>query len=375
MKILHFSDLHLETSFASNTMPRQVASACRMRLQKTLLHILDLAVELEADAITIAGDLFEADRVSRDTAQFLSNCFRQLAPIPILIAPGNHDYYSPISAYARYEWPDNVHIFTEPHFRDFALDDETVVWGIAHTSPSERANLLKDFRVPDSHATHILLMHGSEIGEYIENRAAHAPFQVKDIRAAGFAFGLLGHYHGARILQYGKPIAVYPGSPQPLGFGEEGDHGVAILNMQDDFIECECINTATQSFATMTYTLPEELADSHSLAEDIISKAPARTAEAHFLRLHLSGEQRRDFHVDLDYLSQYLSNYYEYVKIVDYRRSATDLNQLSQEPTVRGAFIRTLQEMMTDEKEDQELIRLALDYGLAAFEGEDILTR
>lgn len=371
MKILHFADLHLDTAFTGSGMAPETARGCRMRLRKTLNHLLDLALENNVDVITIGGDLFEGDRVRRDTIQFLSGCFAQMAPIPILLAPGNHDYYSPISPYARHNWPENVTIFKKPFPAPFDVSDETTIWGIGHTSPSERKNLIENFKVPQDDRLHILLMHGSEIGKYVENRAAHAPFHLQDIEEAGFGFGLLGHYHSARVLETDRPIAVYPGSSQPLGFGEEGDHSVALLTIQPDFIECECIDIASQAFITLDVS-PQETTDMHDLAEDIVTSVDKRAADANFLRLRLSGIQNKDLHIDLDYLKEFLLNYFEHIIIKNNMRTSFDITELAQEQTVRGAFVRKLQEMLTENQDDQELARLALQYGLDAFEGDEL---
>lgn len=372
MKVLHFSDLHLDMAFTGSGMPPEVARGCRMRLRKTLHHIMDLAVEQKIELITIGGDLFEGDRVSRDTISFLTGCFEQMAPMPILIAPGNHDYYSPVSPYIRHNWPENVRIFKKPVPEPFEINSHVTFWGIAHNSPSVRKNLIENFKTPQDEKLHILLMHGSEVGKYVENRAAHAPFHLQDVEEAGFGFALLGHYHGARILDTNKPIAVYPGSPQPLGFGDDGEHGVAILSIQPDFIECECLDLTSQAFISLNIT-PNESTDTHNLAEEIVTTAGKRAAEANFLRLQLSGIQNSDVHIDLEYLKEFLLNYFEYVTIQNSMRSTKDIDELSQEPTVRGAFVRKLQQMLSDSTDDHELIHLALKYGLDAFEGEDLV--
>lgn len=371
MKLLHFSDVHLDMGFARTSMPLEVARGCRLRLRKTLLHLLDLAVEKEVNAVTIAGDLFEGDRASRDTIQFLTKGFEQLHPIPIFIAPGNHDYYSPLSPYARATWPDNVTIFNSPSPSPVDLGDGVTLWGIAHSSPAERKNLIENFRVPDDDRTHILLMHGSETGRYVENRAAHAPFHIQDIENAGLTFALLGHYHTTKILELNKPLGVYPGSPQPLAFGEEGGHAAVLLDISAKYLDCKPIQISTQAFITVNFTLPPG-EDAHGIAEAIVSAAGKRASEANFLKLHLSGLQGRGTSLDTDYLKGFLLDYFDHVIIVDAMRSAADLEELAREQTVRGAFVRRLQEMLADSQDDAELIHLALKYGLDAFEGEEI---
>ncbi len=372
MKILHFSDLHLNMPFTGSQFPPEVAGKCRTRLRKTLLELLNLAASEEVDAVTIGGDLFEADRLTRDTVEFLLNSLEQLSPIPIFIAPGNHDYYSPASIYARYAWPENVYIFKQNRFKPIELNADIVLWGYAHTAPDERENPFRDFKVPSNNKINIALLHGSEVGSFIENRAAHAPFQAHDIVLSGFDFALLGHYHNTSVLKVNKKIGLYPGSPQPLSFGENAEHGAALVEILKDNILIRPIETATQFFYSYTIDMSSYTDMSSLLAEirSVAGESPDR--EAAFLRLHLSGMMPEDTHLDHELLRERLHEVFDFVLIRDTTRPAAWFEELQNEPTVRGAFIKRLHKMLAEEKDDRELILAAMQYGLQAFEGERI---
>src|SRR5690606_35999305 len=87
-----------------------------------------------------AGDLFEQDRYTPDSAAFLRRVFADLHPIPVLLAPGNHDWYGPASLYQQVDWTDNVHVFTEPALRPYVLDDGLTMLGAALCSAREHLN-------------------------------------------------------------------------------------------------------------------------------------------------------------------------------------------------------------------------------------------
>ena len=89
-KILHFADLHLDASFAGTGLSGLEARKHREHLREALKRMLDLALKKEVNAVTIAGDLFEQERFSRDTGEFLLSQFRRIAPVKVFIAPGNH---------------------------------------------------------------------------------------------------------------------------------------------------------------------------------------------------------------------------------------------------------------------------------------------
>jgi len=70
--IVHAADVHLETAFTD------VRGGARRRaaLADAFVRIVDLALERSADALTIGGDLYEAERAGPQTARFV---FAQLA--------------------------------------------------------------------------------------------------------------------------------------------------------------------------------------------------------------------------------------------------------------------------------------------------------
>jgi DNA repair protein SbcD/Mre11 len=93
VKLLHFSDLHLDAPFVSSELP--LARKRRQRLRDVLRKIASLAVEVGAEGLLCAGDLYEHDRCSPDTGEFLRDTFARLAPMRVYIAPGNHDWLGP----------------------------------------------------------------------------------------------------------------------------------------------------------------------------------------------------------------------------------------------------------------------------------------
>jgi DNA repair protein SbcD/Mre11 len=100
MKLLHFADLHLDAPF--RWAPPDVARSRRLALRETLTRICRLAAEVGADALCCGGDLYEQDRFTPDTAQFLGSSFAELAPMRVYIAPGNHDWFGPESLSGRW---------------------------------------------------------------------------------------------------------------------------------------------------------------------------------------------------------------------------------------------------------------------------------
>lgn len=145
MRLLHFADLHLDTPFS--WVSPELARSRRRGLRETLTSICKLAVDLRVDALCCGGDLYEQDRFTPDTAEFLRSAFEQLVPVPVFVAPGNHDWFGPQSLYRQVRWSSNVVVFTEDRLTPVGLADGLTLWGAAHRAPANTRGFLDVFQV------------------------------------------------------------------------------------------------------------------------------------------------------------------------------------------------------------------------------------
>src|SRR5262249_41884187 len=83
------ADVHLDQAFA--WAGPDVGRRLRQAIRDALRNAVRAAAEDGVDAFCVAGDLFEDDRYAPDTPEFLRGLFADLAPTPVLLAPGNHD--------------------------------------------------------------------------------------------------------------------------------------------------------------------------------------------------------------------------------------------------------------------------------------------
>lgn len=229
MRCVLFADVHLDTPFT--WAEPDVARRRRQALRDAVARIVDLAVDVGADALLCAGDLYEHDRFAPDTGAFLRQRFAE-AGRPVLISPGNHDWYGPESLYATVGWPDHVEVFTESQLTPVTLGEQVSVWGAAHRAPSGTADVLDGARV-DGPGLHLALVHASErsgLAWQGADKQPHAPFDEAAVSAGGFAHALCGHYHRPRAGRW----HTYPGNPEPLSFGEDGHRGAVVVDIDAD---------------------------------------------------------------------------------------------------------------------------------------------
>jgi DNA repair exonuclease SbcCD nuclease subunit len=340
-----------------------VAGAARRRrdaLQDTLRNIVELTKSAGAQALLCGGDLYEHERVSPDTKEFLRNILQELHPIPVLLAPGNHDWYGPQSLYRRVEWSDNVHVFDSSRLAPFELEDGLTVWGAAHCMPAGTPNLLADWRV-DRGGVNLALFHGSERSALLEQgdgKMPHAPFDAEDIVRAGLQHAFLGHYHSPRD----AATHTYPGNADPLAFGETGERGAVLVEVAPDG------SITRERRRVATTTVHDFVIDVSGCAsrQDVRARAAEVTAGlAGIARLTLAGELAQEVDLvpgDLAGIAPGLDAVA--VRIGDLRLGY-DLQAIQREPTVRGQFVRDLLE--TEMPEDER--RRVLVTGLRALDG------
>ena len=357
MRLLLFADLHLDAPFAWAS--PEAARLRRRNRRETLTRILALAEAEQVDAVLSAGDLFEHDRVSPDTIEFLRASFAR-TDRPIFLAPGNHDWFSERSPYALVDWPENVTVFTESRLLPVELAAGLTLWGAAHRAPANTDGFFNDFR-PDRGGVHLALAHASErgaLGWQEKGKQPHAPFDAAQIQAAGIAHAFLGHYH----LPRDAALYTYPGNPDPLEFGEEGERGAVLVTVAPDgSVTRDRRPVAVSHVHDVTVSL-----DGAAHAEDVSQLVSAALEGLDgCVRITLDGELAPVVQLDLRELSR-LGPHLDGLLVRPGRLAVGyDLESIIAESTIRGQFVRDAGQ----EVGDPNLRRRVILTGLRALEG------
>jgi exonuclease SbcD len=361
VKLLLFADLHLDAPFAWAR--PETARLRRTNRRETLGRILALADQEGVDAVLCAGDLFEHDRVTPDTVAFLQSSFAR-TDRRILLAPGNHDWLSPRSPYALADWSPNVHLFRESSLTPFTLDEGLTLWGAAHRAPANTDSFFADFR-PDRAGVHLALAHASErslLGWQEAGKQPHAPFDAAEIVAAGLSHAFLGHYHLPRDAER----HTYPGNPDPLEFGEDGERAAVLVTVQPDgSVLRERRRVAVSEVNDVTVAI-----DGALHATDVGEAVSASLAGMRgCVRVTLDGELAPGLTLDLNELQRLGPHLDGLMVRAGQIRVGYDLDAIAAEATVRGQFVRDALEEVDDEEGRRKVVLT----GLRALEGRSDL--
>jgi DNA repair exonuclease SbcCD nuclease subunit len=355
MNLLHIADIHLDRVF-HRAESRPAAARRRAELRDALTRALVLGRERTVDAVCIAGDVYEHDYVSEDTVSFLRDSF-DAAAVPVLVAPGNHDPYLPGSVWQRTEWPANVHVFSRDAVEPYALGDGVTVWGAAFTARNCGSSALAGFRAPDDGRTHLLLIHAALTGEQWADEADYRPVTRSQLRDTGAAYVMLGHFHDGR----GDGFLCYPGSPEPLDWGERsGAHGASVVTVREGTVLAEAVPIARRRYVERTLSVTGAMGSAQVEAA-VCEAAAAETGAS--LRVVLTGEIEPGCEISAAGLAERCGAGLTELAIVDRTVPAYDLPGLANEGSVRGRFVaRLLQSGDPDARE-------AILAGLRALDG------
>ena len=364
IRILHLADLHLDHAFS--WAPATIARQRRQAIRDALDRALGIARSERVDAVFCAGDLFDLSQVTPDTIAFLVAGFGRLGPTPVLVAPGNHDWYGPESPYAQAPWPSNVTLFRTHELEPMRLAAWFTVWGAAHTAPAGTPDLLAGARVEGS-GIHVGLVHAAESVDHRPRQETgllldpHAPFQPDEVRRAGLVHLCTGHYHTPRD----EPLYTYPGNPEALSFvHREGTRGV-VLHAFDS-----AGGHRRTRFEVDSGTLSDLRLDvtGCASAQDIRTRIASELRERRgVVRVDLTGELPPEATLDPVGL-QDCAPWLDALLCRDLGvRLAYDIGALAGEQTVRGQFVRDLTDAGVDL--DGALQERVLTIGLRALEG------
>ena len=219
MKIIAFADLHLDSAFASY--PENERAERKDVLMRVFSRICNECRQRNADLLLIGGDLFDVPTPSPACAELVASELGSLN-IPVVIAPGNHDYYIPGEVYDH--MPKNVKVFKNEALSEFAFYDLGVtVDGYAFLSDTHEQVSINAYGIPNGSGIRLLLAHTD-----VNNKCSpYAYIDINSLVHAGYTFSFFGHVHtDTKTYTSDKTHYAYSGVPQGRSIDEPLDGGI-----------------------------------------------------------------------------------------------------------------------------------------------------
>ncbi|MGI6049556.1 MAG: metallophosphoesterase family protein [Acetivibrionales bacterium] len=375
VKFVHCADIHLDAPIRDNGIGTY-SDIRRKDIRNAFLRILDTVKQENAQLLLISGDFFEQKTTGKSTMEWLYMMLSQLQ-VPVVIIPGNHDPYILNSWYRCWEWPSNVTVLT-PENPSLIIEELNLhIYGMGFSTYKEDAPDLSVVSPPVKDKFNIFMFHGTLDMNFTNQ--AYKPVTSADLERLGYDYYALGHFHRS-CSEYPLKNAYNPGSPEPLGFDEQGVHGIFLVTMRKEYnrvvTEVSKIKTANRQYhdtvldVTGCKTLDE-------VKIRILALLEGFDPERDIIRIKLKG--RTGFSLEEEVLSTFISQDWLYLRIDNETRKAFDLEELLLDNSLAGAFAREMKKLIDQAREElegdpenkdlqqkEEKLDLALSFGLEA---------
>jgi len=225
MKLLHTADwqLGLRLNFVGGD------TAARLRSQRydTIRAIARVARDEAVDVVVVAGDVFDDNRVGRDTLQLARDAIAAFGDIPLVLLPGNHDAATADSALARLpDLPPSVIVPLTPQVVAVA-GIELLLCPLCerHVQGDPTAWIEPDSRV--DRPVRVAVAHGGVL-DFSASAESVNRIRIPELLAKGVDYVALGDWHGLYPV---NARAGYSGAHEATRFREQNTGNVLLVEI------------------------------------------------------------------------------------------------------------------------------------------------
>ena len=350
LKILHSADWHLDSPFQGFTgEQRRFLQEAQRKIPG---KVADLCRREDCDLVLLAGDLFDGE-ARRETVDLLKRELENCG-VPVLIAPGNHDFCSSGSPWLEESWPENVFVFTGE------LESVTIhglncrVYGGAFQS-MDCPPLLEGFQAQGDEKYCVAVLHGDPL----QRNSPYNPITNTQVRNSSLDYLALGHVHKAGVFRSGETLCAWPGCPMGRGWDETGEKGVCIVTIDED------VNLQTRTLQLPRFfDLEAEL--NGDAIETVESVLPAMPGDD-FYRVTLTGSGE----VDLEALRREFADFCN-LELRDRTEAPVEIWADADQDSLEGIYFGMLRKAMEESPDHARQIQLAAEISRKLLCGREV---
>lgn len=385
-RLIHLADVHLGASYSAF---RGMADRRRVAVLEAFKGLVAIVEGAGAEAVLIAGDLFDGPAVDDATVAAAREGLRRIAQSgrPVFVIPGNHDSITlkrdvyrdladghdiiPVDSLdgVAHGRSDKVYLFRAPRFgapiSTQLPSGHLHVYGLAYDR-AKHTDPLSTFVRGELPGVHVVLLHGpvplathwSQSG----NALQLPPDALRHINADYIA---LGDFHSRWLPKdfssAGDIHACYPGSFASLDLTETGQRGYAVVDIEPE-------GNPSITFRSTCLPCAHQLGDfdiGNFENEAAVASAIGKLVPDQGLPVvRLVGSPR--FPLDVARVVNALEQQFQCARVVDATTyfAASRLTSIASEDTVAGHLVRLARERI--EATTNEETRITLDGSLRA---------
>ena len=325
MKFLHCSDIHLDSSMERNLTATQ-ARERNAEVCATFARMAAFAAEQGVTAVIIAGDLFDTQRTTAQTAGFVLDTIRATSNVDFLYLRGNHDS----SCFDGMELPENLKTFGS-RWANYRYGD-VIISGM-DVERGEWETFCDSLDLPEN-TVNIVTLHGQ-----ISTQSGEELIPLPALKRKHIDYLALGHIHG---YQTGKlddrGIWCYCGCLEGRGFDELGPKGFVLLDVQDGAVKQEFVPFARRTLEEVTVDISDLITVSQILTA--VQNAVQEVSADALVKVTLTGTYTLETQKDLNFLKKMLEGRFYFLKIKDESRLKIEKETYEHDISLKGEFIR-----------------------------------
>ena len=358
MKIIHCSDLHLDSKMQTN-LSKEKAKERNNEILITFQNMIKYAKDNLVKIIIIAGDMFDRKNVSVKAKNIVKYAIESNPEIDFIYLKGNHDEMAFLS---EEEIPDNLKLFDSKEWIKYEYEDGLVITGREF---EEDNNDIYSSLILNKSDLNIVVMHGQESKNDVKDKTEI--INLKELKNKNIDYLALGHIHAYKKEKLdNRGNYCYAGCLEGRGFDECGKKGFVLLNIENKKIDTEFIEFAQREICEIHIDVSDLLTTSE--IEHLICKELENIKKENMIKIILEGKVSIDSERDINYLIKRFENEVYFIKIYDETTLKIDYMDYKNDISLKGEFIRLVLQQDITEEEKREIITT----GIRALSGEEV---
>ena len=359
MKIIHCADLHLDSKMESN-LTKDQAIQRREELVQTFVNMVNFAKVNEVKVIIIAGDMFDTSqnnqvRIKRRVLEQIKSA----EEIDFIYLRGNHDkvdFFEKLE-----EKPDNLKMFHDS-WTSFTYGD--IVINGCELSKNSGNSIYSELSLKQDRIN-IVVLHGQE-SNYDKKDDAEV-INLSLLKNRNIDYLALGHIHTYKYAKLdNRGSYCYCGCLEGRGFDECGEKGFVLLDVDDKKVDHSFIPIAKRKLNEVNVVLSGIMSESQ--IQEAVEDKLSGISKIDFVKIIFTGEIDEETDIDIKYLLSIFSSRFYFLKIYNQTKLMLCYEDYAKDISLKGEFIRLVQEQNLDEDEKNSIILT----GLKALAGREI---
>ena len=363
MKLIHCGDIHLDSQLTTK-LRKEKAQERNRELWMTFEELVAFAVQEQVQVILICGDLFDTDCPANYLVQEFFELVEEHSQISFFYVRGNHDRKKFWKSEGALQ--DNFYVFKTP-FQQYKYGKVTITG-----AQCEGESLEEDLQYLqlDENQYNIVMLHGMAVNT-LQQDSTEDQIPLLKLQNQGIDYLALGHIHTyEKYVLDQRGCYCYCGCLEGRGFDECGEKGFVYMELwEDDFsLRTQFVPFGKRRVYVIDVDVEQCVSSMQMVRRIEETMENSMVREKDYVRVRIVGDLPAEVEKNLSYIeSAFLDSYY-YFEIEDKTQYAIPYDAYQNQKTLRGEFVRLVEELEIAEEEKNQILR----FGMLALSGEEL---